>query len=113
MITLTNTGNAALSPLKITRSGPFAETNNCGGSVAVGASCAISVTFSPIDAGSGSGTLTLTDNAGNQTIPLSGTGMDFAVTSSTTSQSVSAGQPYPSGGPRVHTAMAPIVANDA
>jgi hypothetical protein len=39
--------------------------------------------------------------------------MDFAVTSSTTSQSVSAGQTYPSGGPRVHTAMAPIVANDA
>ncbi|MGA2077678.1 MAG: SBBP repeat-containing protein [Terriglobia bacterium] len=92
MITLTNTGNAALSPLKITRSGPFAETNNCGGSVAVGASCAISVTFSPIDAGSGSGTLALTDNAGTQTIPVSGTGMDFAVTSSTTTQTVSAGQ---------------------
>jgi len=92
MITLTNTGNAALSPLTITRSGPFAETNNCGGSVAVGASCAISVAFSPIDAGSGSGTLTLTDNAGTQTVPLSGSGMDFAVTSSTTTQTVSAGQ---------------------
>ena len=92
VITLTNTGNAALSPLKITRSGPFAETNTCGGSVAVGASCAVSVTFSPIDAGSGSGTLTLTDNAGTQTVPLSGTGLDFAMTSSTTSQTVSAGQ---------------------
>jgi hypothetical protein len=92
VITLTNTGNAALSPLKITRSGPFAETNNCGGSVAVGASCAISITFSPIDAGSGSGTLTLTDNAGTQTVPLSGAGMDFAMSSSTTSQTVSAGQ---------------------
>jgi hypothetical protein len=92
VVTLTNAGNAALSPLKITRSGPFAETNNCGGSVAVGASCAISVTFSPIDAGNGSGTLTLTDNAGTQTVPLSGTGLDFAMTSSTTSQTVSAGQ---------------------
>ncbi len=92
VLTLTNTGNEALSPLKITRSGPFAETNNCGGSVAVGASCAISITFSPIDAGSGSGTLTLTDNAGIQTVPLSGTGMNFAVSSTTTSQSVSAGQ---------------------
>jgi hypothetical protein len=92
MITLTNTGNAALSPLTITRSGPFAETNNCGGFVAVGASCAVGVTFSPIDAGSGSGTLTLTDNAGTQTVPLSGSGMDFAVTSSTTTQTVSAGQ---------------------
>jgi hypothetical protein len=57
-----------------------------------GESCTISVTFSPIDAGSGSGTLTLTDNAGTQTVRLSGIGMDFAVTSSTTSQSVSAGQ---------------------
>ena len=92
VLTLTNTGNEALSPLKITRSGPFAQTDNCGGSVAAGASCAISVTFSPIDAGSGSGTLTLTDNVGTQTVPLSGTGMDFAVTSSATSQTVTAGQ---------------------
>ena len=91
-IMLTDTGNVALSPLKITRSGDFAETNNCGGSVAPGASCTISVTFSPIDAGSRSGMLTLTDNAGTQTVPLSGTGMDFAITSSPTSQSVSAGQ---------------------
>ena len=92
VLTLTNTGNEALGPLKITRSGPFAETNNCGGALPPGASCAISVTFSPIDAGSGSGTLTLTDNAGTQTVPLSGTGLDFAMTSSTTSQTVSAGQ---------------------
>ena len=92
VLTLTNTGNEALGPLKITRSGPFAETNNCGGSVAVGASCAISVTFSPIDPGSGSGTLTLTDNAGTQTVPLSGTGMEFAFSTSATSQTVSAGQ---------------------
>ncbi len=91
-ITLTNTGNGALTPLKITRTGPFAQTNTCGDSVAAGASCTISVTFSPINAGSGSGTLTLTDNAGTQTVPLSGTGMDFAVTSSSTSQTVSAGQ---------------------
>ena len=62
--------------------------------MAAGASCTISVTFSPIDAGSRSGTLTLTDNASNspQMVSLSGTGMDFAVSSSTTSQTVSAGQ---------------------
>ncbi len=44
-ITLANTGNGALTPLKITRSGDFAETNTCGSSVAAGASCTISVTF--------------------------------------------------------------------
>jgi hypothetical protein len=92
-ITLTAPANVPLSPLKITRSGPFAETNNCYGGVPPGESCTISVTFSPIGPGSQSGTMTLTDNAGTQTVPLSGTGMDFAVTSSTTSQSVSAGQP--------------------
>ena len=93
-ITLTNTGNAALNSLSITRSGDFAETNTCGGSLAGGASCTISVTFSPLNAGGLSGTITLTDSASNspQVVSLSGTGMDFAMTSSTTSQTVSAGQ---------------------
>jgi hypothetical protein len=93
-ITLTNAGNGVLTPLKFARTGDFAQTNTCGDSVAAGASCTISVTFSPIDAGSRSGTLTLTDNASTspQTLELSGTGMDFAMTSSTTSQTVSAGQ---------------------
>ena len=93
-ITLTNTGNAALTPLTITRSGPFAETNTCPASLAGGASCTISVTFAPLSAGSQSGTITVTDNAANspQTIALSGTGMDFTLSSSTTSQTVSAGQ---------------------
>jgi len=93
-ITLTNAGNGVLTPLKFARSGDFAQTNTCGSSVAAGASCTISVTFSPIDAGSLSGTLTLTDNASTspQTVELSGTGMGFAVSSTTTSQTVSEGQ---------------------
>jgi VCBS repeat-containing protein len=93
-ITLTNAGNGALTPLKITRTGPFAQTNTCGDSVAAGASCTISVTFSPLGAGTQSGTMTLTDNASNspQTVELSGTGIDFALSSTTTSQTVSAGQ---------------------
>jgi len=93
-ITLTNTGNAALTPLTIARTGNFAETNTCPASLSAGGSCTISVTFSPLGAGSQSGTITVTDNAANspQTITLSGTGMDFALSSSTTSQTVSAGQ---------------------
>ena len=91
-VTLTAPANVPLSPLKITRSGPFAETNNCGGGVPPAASCTISVTFSPVGAGSQSGTITLTDNAGTQTVSLSGIGMDFTVTSSSTTQTVSAGQ---------------------
>ena len=93
-ITLTNTGNAALTPLTVARAGSFAEKNTCPASLSAGANCTISVTFSPLGAGSQSGTITLADNASNspQTIELSGTGMDFSVTSSTTSQTVSAGQ---------------------
>ena len=93
-ITLTNTGNAALTPLTIARAGSFAEKNTCPASLSAGANCTISVNFSPLGAGSQSGTITLTDNAANspQTIPLSGTGMDFALSSTTASQTVSAGQ---------------------
>jgi len=93
-ITLTNTGNAALSSLAIARSGPFAERNTCPASLAGGASCTISVTFSPLGPGSQTGTITLTDSAPGspQTIALSGTGIDFALSSTTTSQTVSAGQ---------------------
>ena len=93
-ITLTNTGNAALTPLTIARNGSFAEKNTCPASLSAGANCTISVIFSPTGAGSQSGTITVTDNAlgSPQTIALSGTGIDFALTSTTTSQTVSAGQ---------------------
>jgi hypothetical protein len=93
-LTLTNTGNGALTPLTIAASGDFAQTNTCAGSVAVSASCTIGVTFTPTAGGARSGALTLTDNASNspQTIQLSGTGMDFQMSSSATSQTVSPGQ---------------------
>jgi VCBS repeat-containing protein len=93
-VTVTNSGNVTLSSLTIARTGNFSETNTCPASLSAGANCTISVTFSPLGAGSQSGTITVTDNAANspQTIPLSGTGMDFALSSSSTSQSVTAGQ---------------------
>jgi hypothetical protein len=76
-LTLTNTGSGALTPLTITTTGDFAQTNTCAGSVAAGASCTISVTFTPTAPGNRTGTLTLTDNSANspQTVPLSGTGV--------------------------------------
>ena len=76
-VTLTNTGTGALTPLTITTTGDFSQTNTCAGSVAVGAGCTIGVTFTPTAAGNRTGTLTLTDNARNspQTVTLSGTGL--------------------------------------
>jgi hypothetical protein len=81
-VTLTNTGNAALSIVGITVTGTnaadFVQTNACGSSVAAGASCTIGVTFTPPATGARAGTLTITDNNGTagstQTVSLGGTG---------------------------------------
>ncbi len=76
-VTVTNSGTATLTLGSITASGPFAQTNTCGLSVAAGGICTISVTFTPTTAGSALGSVTLTDNAANspQTISLTGTGV--------------------------------------
>jgi uncharacterized repeat protein (TIGR02543 family) len=75
-ITLSNTGGAALSLGSITANGDFSQSNNCGGGLGAGGSCAISVTFTPTANGSRTGTLSITDNASNspQSVSLSGTG---------------------------------------
>jgi hypothetical protein len=56
--------------------GPFAEGNNCGTSLAAGASCTVTVTFAPTAAGSASGTLSVNSSAPGSplTVALSGTG---------------------------------------
>ena len=81
LITLTNTGTATLTITSIAASANFAETDNCGATLAAGANCAINVTLAPNTTGSVKGTVTFTDNAADspQTVSLSGT----AVTPST------------------------------
>ena len=75
-VTVTNSGSAAATISSVSASGPFAETNTCGSSLAAGASCTASVTFKPTAAGSASGTLTVASNAtdASLTVALSGTG---------------------------------------
>ena len=84
-VTLSNTGTGALSISSITIVNthttyppiPFAQTNNCGSSLAGGANCSISVTFVPPETGLYSGSLLIADNAyaSPQTVSLSGTGV--------------------------------------
>ncbi|MFC5863373.1 choice-of-anchor D domain-containing protein [Acidicapsa dinghuensis] len=80
-VTVSNNSNQALSFTSAVISGPnaslFTETNNCGTSIAIGASCTINVTFKPTAGGSFSATLTLTDGgtASPQTVALTGTGV--------------------------------------
>ena len=55
----------------------FNQTNNCGNSLAIGASCTINVTFTPQRASTAyNGTLQISDNAPGspQTAALNGTG---------------------------------------
>jgi phospholipase C len=76
-VTLTNTGTATLNITSIASNNPdFAQTNNCSSTLTVGASCTISVTFTPSVLGADAGSITITDNAldSPQQITLSGTG---------------------------------------
>jgi hypothetical protein len=70
-------GAVALQNLLIQASGDFAQTNNCGVTLAPYATCAVEITFNPTAAGSRTGTLTVTDNAplSPQTVTLLGTGI--------------------------------------
>ena len=76
-VTLTNSGNAALVISSIAAAGDFAETNNCGATLAISAACQIQLVFTPTETGVLSGTLTFVDNAPGtpQTITLQGTGV--------------------------------------
>ncbi len=79
-VTLTNSGSAALTITGITLSGTnaddFAETNTCPASLAAGANCTISITFTPGAAGARTAAINVADNAAGspQTVPLTGTG---------------------------------------
>ncbi|GAA3192420.1 choice-of-anchor D domain-containing protein [Dactylosporangium siamense] len=74
-VTVTNSGTASAPVGTIAVSGDFAQTNTCGSSLAAGASCSVSVTFSPTAAGTRTGNLSVTASGLTNTVPLSGTGV--------------------------------------
>jgi subtilase family serine protease len=90
IVTLKNTGTAVLTLSSITFTGAnataFAQTNTCGTSMAVNASCSVSVTFRPNAAGALTASLSFADNATGsaQTVALSGTGVGFPTVSLST-----------------------------
>ncbi len=76
-VTLLNDGNAALSISSVTVSGDFAQGNTCTAALKrKGDSCAVSVSFKPLSAGSRTGMVTIVDNAPGSPhrIALTGTG---------------------------------------
>ena len=62
-LTVTSSGTHALQITSITATANFGETDNCSVMLAPGTKCTINVTFSPIEAGSLTGTLSISDNA--------------------------------------------------
>ena len=80
---LTNIGTGALAIASITVSGDFTAVNNCGTTLAVGANCAIAVSFTPTVAGARTGTLSVVDDAADSPHSVSLTGTGQAAPSST------------------------------
>lgn len=76
-VTLTNSGSAALSITAISAASPFSATHACGSSLAAGASCAVSVVFTPSASGAASGSLSVSSNASGSphSASLGGTGV--------------------------------------
>ena len=80
-VTLTNTGGAALiiSSIALTGDnvGDFAQTNDCPATLAAGAACSATVTFTPSATGSRSAALSIASNAPNSpaTVALAGVGV--------------------------------------
>ena len=72
--------------------GGASQTNNCGASLAAGASCTIQVTFTPTAIGARPATLSVASGFASYTVNLSGNGTP-AVTISASSNSVTAGNP--------------------
>ncbi|MGD0268024.1 MAG: choice-of-anchor D domain-containing protein [Candidatus Sulfotelmatobacter sp.] len=89
--TLANNNTTALTITSITITGAFAQTNNCGSSLAADSKCTITVTYTPTATGTQTGVVTITDSASNspQKINLTGTGQSSSAT--LTSISISPG----------------------
>ncbi len=92
-VTVTNPGGSAATGVSVSAAAPFGESNNCGTSLAAGASCTVSVSFAPTAAGAATGTLSVNSSAPGSplTVALSGTGIssntDLALNASVTASS--------------------------
>ena len=89
-VLLRNLGSTTLNISSISTSGNFAQTNNCGSSLAGGSNCTVQLTFAPTTVGPRNGSLTVNDDAvgSPHSIRLSGTGTQQVVTTTTLTSSL-------------------------
>ncbi len=90
-VTVSNPGNAAFTVSGISVSGAnssdFAQTNTCGSSVAAGASCVITVEFTPSASGTRAAAINISNSVSAQTVTLTGTGAAAGIDVSPSSMS--------------------------
>jgi Transmembrane protein 131-like N-terminal len=97
-VTLTNNRSVPLQVQSIAVTGDFVIVpggSTCGITVAIDAACTMQLAFAPTASGPRSGTLTVTDSDGSspQTLSLTGTGVDFQLTTNgITSVTITNGQ---------------------
>jgi Putative Ig domain/Abnormal spindle-like microcephaly-assoc'd, ASPM-SPD-2-Hydin/Immunoglobulin domain len=88
-VTFTNTGTVTFTFGTVSITGDFSSAGQgtCSNSLAAGASCTMSVKFTPTATGTRTGTLTVNDNASSapQVVALAGTGVPAPLTIATTS----------------------------
>ncbi|MFI5736402.1 choice-of-anchor D domain-containing protein [Kribbella sp. NPDC051587] len=75
-VTVTNSGTASATVSGVSTTGDYSQTNNCT-TLAVGASCTVTVTFRPTASGARAGGVSIASNANNSptSISLSGNGI--------------------------------------
>ncbi len=79
-ITISNTGSASASITGITTSTYFTTSSTCGSSLAAGASCTLTISFTPTVVGAVTGSVVMQTSAGAVTIDLKGVGEHSLVT---------------------------------
>ena len=87
-VAVNNTGDVPLALTSLTVTGPFTATQNCGSlpaSLAVTASCSVSVVYTPTLTTTETGTLSIATGAGTKTVALTGMGWSATAGLSTSS----------------------------
>jgi hypothetical protein len=105
-LTLNNTGSAPITAISLTISGDYAITTPCGvTSLAAGASCSVTVTFTPSTTGADNSSLTVTssDPTSPVSVPLTGSGISSGTFTLTVGGGSSAAASVASGSPANYT----------
>ncbi|MGD0554784.1 MAG: choice-of-anchor D domain-containing protein, partial [Streptosporangiaceae bacterium] len=79
-VTVSNPGGTAQTISSVSVSGQYAQTNNCGSSLAANASCTVDVTFAPTSGGTQSGTLTVENSSPTPSLAVSLSGLGLTST---------------------------------